>query len=210
MLLRGPVHTFRMLTADPVYERRLRIQTARIENLDAYTLAGKESDSNHHYQGASYPLLYRVFQWLPAQLHSKPLIDYGCGKGRALFVAEQCGFTSLIGVDIASELLDEARINRDTYQRRNPGSHFEFVFSDATNYAIPADAAVFYFFNPFDDSILERVADLIRESHGQRPRELYVVYVNPKYKEVFQKQGFTQAHVLKSFLYTEAIVYTLH
>ncbi|MCQ2992478.1 hypothetical protein NLO72_25135, partial [Pseudomonas tremae] len=51
---RGIVNTFRLLKYENSYERKLGINTHRIENLANLTLAGGESEQNHHYQGASY------------------------------------------------------------------------------------------------------------------------------------------------------------
>ena len=115
---RGPINTFKLLTFEGKYEKLLGIKTHSIVNLDKLTLAGMASEENHHYQGASYYILFKVFNLLPTQLKSKPLIDYGCGKGRALFVAEQCGFTNLIGVDIAKELIENAITNQSIYSKQ--------------------------------------------------------------------------------------------
>src|SRR6478735_6242216 len=93
---RGLVNTFKLLTYEGKFEKQLGISTHSIVNLDQLTLDGDNSDQNHHYQGASYYILFSIFEKLPQHLKSKPFIDFGCGKGRALFVAEQCGFTHLI------------------------------------------------------------------------------------------------------------------
>ncbi|MBS1634391.1 MAG: methyltransferase domain-containing protein [Bacteroidetes bacterium] len=198
-----------MLYYESVYEKKLNIHTARIENLDELTLAGENKRENHHYQGASYMILFRIMAWFPEHIKTKPFIDYGCGKGRALFVAEQNGFTHLIGVDIAQELLHDAKQNLLSFRKKNPGSLFQFVFEDATRFQIPADASVFYFFNPFGEVILKQVANSIKESYRSHPRELYIIYVNPKYGHVFDETGYTKEWVLRSFLYREAIIYTL-
>ncbi len=191
------------------YEKQLGINTHSIVNLSELTLAGEESDQNHHYQGASYFILFSIFQKLPPEIRSFPLIDYGCGKGRALFVAEQCGFTDLIGVDIAKELIDQANENKTVYHKKNSSSQITFLFEDATKYIIPENAHVFYFFNPFGENILELVIQNIKESVKQHPRKIYCIYLNPKYKAVFDKNGFKVFHTEKNNRYLEGIIYTL-
>jgi SAM-dependent methyltransferase len=174
------------------------------------TLAGENSDQNHHYQGASYFILFSIFNELPKETKTFPLIDYGCGKGRALFVAEQCGFTHLIGVDIAKELIDDANENKVIYKKKNPESSINFLFEDATRYQIPNDAQVFYFFNPFGEEIMQQVIHHIKESVKINPRKIYCIYLNPKYKAAFEKNGFEVFYIKKNKKYLEGIVYSLH
>lgn len=205
---RGFVNTFKLLSYEGKYEKQLGINTHSIVNLDKLTLAGEDSDQNHHYQGASYYILFSIFEKLPKETKSFPLIDYGCGKGRALFVAEQCGFTNLIGVDIAKELIDDANSNKAVYIRKNNKSNIDFLFEDATKYLIPDNAQVFYFFNPFGEDILQKVIDNVKESVKQHPRQVYCIYLNPKYKAVFEENGFKVFYTEKNKRYLEGIIYT--
>ena len=206
---RGFVNTFKLLSYEGKYEKQLGINTHSIVNLDKLTLAGENSDQNHHYQGASYYILFSIFKKLPIETKNFPLIDYGCGKGRALFVAEQCGFTNLIGVDIAKELIDDANANKAVYVRKNSQSNINFLFEDATKYLIPDNAHVFYFFNPFGEEVLQKVIDNIKESVKQHPRKVYCIYLNPKYKAVFEENGFDVFYTEKNKRYLEGIIYTI-
>lgn len=206
---RGFVNTFKLLTYEGKYEKQLGINTHSIVNLDNLTLAGEDSDQNHHYQGASYFILFSIFNELPKETQHFPLIDYGCGKGRALFVAEQCGFTHLIGVDIAKELIEDANENKSLYKKKNQQSNIDFLFEDATKYQIPNDAQVFYFFNPFGEEIMQRVINHIKESVKLNQRKIYCIYLNPKYKAVFEKNGFEEFYIKTNKRYLEGIIYTL-
>ena len=178
---RGFLNTFKLLTYEGKFEKQLGINTHSIVNLDKLTLATENSDQNHHYQGASYYILFSILNKLPKETQNLEFIDYGCGKGRALFVAEQCGFTNLIGVDIAKELIDDANVNKLVYQKKNKESKISFLFSDATAYSIPITACVFYFFNPFGEDILQMVIQNIKESLRQHPRKIYCVYLKMFY-----------------------------
>jgi SAM-dependent methyltransferase len=205
---RGFVNTFRLLRYEGSYERKLGINTHRIENLANLTLAAEDSEQNHHYQGASYYILFSIFGHLPPEVRSLPFIDYGCGKGRALFVAEQCGFTNLIGIDIALELITVANENKAVYHKANPKSEIHFTFCDAVAYVIPDDASVFYFFNPFGAEVLQKVIANITESVRLYPRTVYCIYLNPKYKEVFEEHGFQTFYTKKNKRYLEGIIYS--
>lgn len=206
---RGFVNTFKLLSYEGKYEKLLGINTHSIVNLDKLTLAGENTDQNHHYQGASYYILFSIFNELPQETKDLPLIDYGCGKGRALFVAEQCGFTHLIGVDIAKELIEDANKNKAIYNKKNPESSIDFLFEDATKYKIPNNACVFYFFNPFGEEIMQQVIHHIKESVKLNPRKIYCIYLNPKYKAVFEKNGFEVFYTKKNKRYLEGVIYTL-
>ena len=204
---RGFINTFKLLTYERKYEKKLGINTHSIVNLNSLTLAGENSDQNHHYQGASYFILFSIFNKLPEDIKNSNFVDYGCGKGRALFVAEQCGFTKLIGVDIAKELIDDANANKLVYQKKNNQSEFHFLFNDATTFQIPENTRVFYFFNPFGKDIIQKVIQNIKESLKQNPRKIYCIYLNPKYKSVFDHSGFKQFCEIKNKRYLEGIIY---
>ena len=206
---RGFVSTFKLLSYEGKYEKQLGINTHSIVNLDGLTLAGDDSKQNHHYQGASYYVLFSIFSKLPRETNLFPLIDYGCGKGRALFVAEQCGFTNLIGIDIAKELIEDANANKAVYVKKNKQSNITFLFEDATNYQIPDDAKVFYFFNPFGEAILQKVINTIQLSLQTNPRKIYCIYLNPKYSSVFERNGFVVFFKEKNKRYVEGVIYTL-
>lgn len=210
LFLRGILNTFKLLSYEGKYENRLGIKTHHIVNLDQLTLAGDESHENHHYQGASYYILFSIFKQISEKFKSKTFIDFGCGKGRALFAAEYNGFTKLIGVDIAKELIDFANENKKLYQQKNPESSIEFVFEDATKYQIPNDASVFYFFNPFGETIMHQVISNIKDSVSRNPREIICIYLNPKYKAVFENNGFYKVQEIKSGRYLEGIIFSLN
>jgi SAM-dependent methyltransferase len=197
-----------LLTYEGKYEKKLGINTHSIVNLNSLTLAGENSEQNHHYQGASYFILFSIFNKLPEDIKNSNFVDYGCGKGRALFVAEQCGFTKLIGVDIAKELIDDANTNKLVYQKKNNQSEFHFLFNDATTFQIPENSSVFYFFNPFGKDIMQKVIQNIKESLKQNPRKIYCIYLNPKYKSVFDNSGFKQFCEIKNKRYLEGIIYS--
>jgi SAM-dependent methyltransferase len=206
---RGFVNTIKLLSYENKYEKRLGINTHSIVNLDNLTLAGENSSQNHHYQGASYFILFSIFNKLPQEIKDLPFIDFGCGKGRAIFVAENCGFTHLIGVDIAKELIEDANNNKTLYKKKNLKSTIEFIFEDATQYKIPNDTVVYYFFNPFGEDILDKVLKNILKSVENNPRTIYCIYLNPKYATIFEKNGFQIHEIIKNKYYTEGIIYTL-
>lgn len=207
---RGPLNTFKLLIYEGKYEKELGINTHSIVNLDKLTLAGLQSKENHHYQGASYYILFKVFKLLPNLLKNKTLIDFGCGKGRALFVAEQCGFSKLVGVDIAKELIENANENKLVYNLKHQESTISFLFEDATRFEISDDTEVCYFFNPFGEVVLQSVIDNLKHSLIQNPRTIYCIYLNPKHKHVFERNGFKTFQSIYNWRYLEGIIYSIN
>ena len=113
-------------------------------------------------------------------------IDYGSGKGRVLLLAARYPFRRVIGVEMSAALNLAAAANIAAYERRNPlQSRIELVAGDARNLAVPDEDLVAYFYNPFDEVVLRAVWDKLRASIMRRPRSLFVVYVNPMHRRLF-------------------------
>jgi hypothetical protein len=54
------------------------------------------------------------------------------------------------------------------------------------------------------------VINNIKESLKQNPRTVYCIYLNPKYKEVFETNGFEVFTTIKSWRYIEGIIYEIN
>jgi tRNA1(Val) A37 N6-methylase TrmN6 len=198
---RGLAKTVRLIKAEPFYENYFNIDTGSIK--------ASEDPDNFHYQGAGYLVLLDLFKKLPLESRSTSFIDYGCGKGRALFCAEYSGFNDLIGVELDEELLKTAEQNLKSYSKKRAGSRFTFIHQNALDFKIPQGAGVFYFFNPFSENVMKKVIDAIKSYHAATKNKIYVVYVNPKYNTLWMDSGFRVLHQEKTARYTEAFIYTL-
>ncbi|MBP7808677.1 MAG: class I SAM-dependent methyltransferase [Bacteroidia bacterium] len=188
-----------MLRYEGRYERLFGIKTMQI----------KKSDDTHnfHYQGASYLVLSELFKKLPEYLKNKNFIDIGSGKGRPLFCAEHAGFNNLIGVELDKELVDIANENVKLYLLKRKESNFKFVCENATTYSIPENSAVFFFFNPFSDKVMELVEKNITAYQAKTNSEIFVIYVNPQFKNVWIKAGYDMYHTEGNRRYTEALIF---
>jgi SAM-dependent methyltransferase len=198
---RGLAKTVRLIKAEPHYENFFNINTLSIK-------ASTDPD-NFHYQGASYLVLLDLFKKLPEEGRNSSFIDYGCGKGRALFSAEYSGFNDLIGVELDKELLQDAEENLKTYSKKRKESRVRFVHQNALNFDIPQGAGVFYFFNPFSEKVMSKVIENIKSYRKLSANTIYVVYVNPKYSQLWLDAGFNVFHHEKTPRYTEAFIYSL-
>ena len=111
-------------------------------------------------------------------------VDLGSGKGRVLLLAAEKPFKAVIGVEYAEDLhaAAEANIRLAGLERRASS-----VLGDAADFPIPGEPCVFYLYNPFGREILRQVIGAMEASYAKAPRPLYVIYFNPKHRELFDR-----------------------
>jgi SAM-dependent methyltransferase len=129
------------------------------------------------YSALEYEYLLWALPAIPFPAEEVVFLDYGAGKGRALAAAAARPFRKVIGVEISGELVEIARHNLARLKRRRSGQ-VEIHHADAAAFAVPDDANVFFFFNPFSGATLARVVERIRGSWTAHPREVFFIYFN--------------------------------
>lgn len=118
-------------------------------------------------------------------------IDFGSGKGRTLLVASQFPFRRILGVEYLPRLHAAAVRNIAAYKSLDQRCHeLESICDDATNFVLPPDPAVLFFFHPFDRPVFARVVERIELSLLDKPRKLFVVYCDPKCADLFLERGY--------------------
>jgi hypothetical protein len=95
-----------------------------------------------------------------------------------MVLAAHYGFRSITGIDFAPVLCRCAERNIALFQPRVPGTRFEVMCGDATDYQVRPDDCVFYFYDPFHDDAVERCLARIAASIDERPRPVFVIYHN--------------------------------
>jgi SAM-dependent methyltransferase len=121
-----------------------------------------------------------VIRKLPIQPSDFTFIDLGCGKGRALILAEDLGFKSIIGVEYSCSLSLSAKMNCPATEIYN---------MDAIDYRFPLKPSVVFLYNPFWSPTIDAVAANLNQSLSEHPRELWTVYLNPFCEAVFLRQS---------------------
>ena len=189
-------------------EKKYKIDTSRIQDIKRITVKGENLENAEMYQGASYYLLEKVFEWLQARNINGPLVDFGCGKGRALIVAASYNFQKITGVDFAETLCKEAEKNISRVKQDFPSTTFTIIHEDVVNFPIDRESNCFFFFNPFNEVVMKKVLRNIVESIAEYPRSCYVIYVNPQFKQIFLSAGFIEAYHIRKYRYIEASILT--
>ncbi len=196
--LRGFGNTLKLIRAELKYEKRFGISTSAIK-----AGGGREF---FHYQGASYLVLLRIFNEFSNELKRLHFIDIGSGKGRAVFVAEFCGFRKLTGVELDPELVFESRQNSKRYRMRQSESEILFHAANALEYRFTDEPTVFFLFNPFNGEVLRKI---IRRIKASTKSQTLFVYMNPVYRSVFEEEGLQAVKELRTKHYLEAVIYHL-
>jgi SAM-dependent methyltransferase len=187
-----PYWVFRYLD----WDRRRGVETTEIVQLESLQITSPNRIHGVVYIPTS-PWAMREIQLDLADLGVRPeiyaFVDFGCGKGRALFLAAEAGYRRVIGVEFAPDLAARAIANRAAY-RGKYGDRIEIHEADASVFPIPPGPVVIYMFNPFTGPVLEAVAHNIESSFLQEPRPLYLVYSLPQPDSPFERgQAFARA-----------------
>jgi hypothetical protein len=151
------------------FDRRLGVQTAAISSL-FWKRLGHRKDFVR-YQAVDESWFLEAIKDVPRW----PFIDMGSGKGRALILAHEAGFTDLTGVDFSPKLCRIACRNLEKV-----GIRASVICQDAGEFQFPRHPAVVFFYNPFGRDLMQRVL----ANAGSESR--IFVYVNPLHESVFQ------------------------
>jgi SAM-dependent methyltransferase len=129
-------------------------------------------------------------------------VDLGSGKGRTLLLASEWPFKKVVGVEFSVDLHRIAEDNiRKLQVRSGRCRDVVSVCMDATDYRLPVDPAVLYFYHPFQADVMTRVVEHIERSLRECPRELYILYYNPVCARIFDKSpAFRRIRTASAYL----------
>ena len=187
-------------------EKKYKIDTIELDRLKSVTIKGNNLVHASIYQGCNYYILQKAFNYLQGIHENNNLVDFGCGKGRALVVAAHFGFQNIIGIDFAKGLCELAKENILKNEDLYPAAKFNIICDDVVNYKIEKDQTAFFFFNPFDEVVMLKVVKNILSSLKEHQRKIYVIYANPVHKEIFLSAGFEEDFYLKKLHYLESSI----
>ena len=177
----GPVNTIRYIVSDLMFDYKYKVATIDTKMLDALEINSPNKDHGHYYEGTNAYIFNNVFSHVDIDTLSSCFVDFGSGKGKAMFLAAEKGFQKVIGVEFSIELVETCRKNLEIFKRNsNNKTEFEIIHMDAASYKIPPTANFLYFANPFDEVLIEKVIVNIFESMKQSPRDIIVIHLHPQ------------------------------
>ena len=172
---------------DRYYERRIGVETTGTVKVKDLGFANSDF---REYNPIGYRELYSALARVPLDKSQSTFLDYGSGKGRAVIIAATLPFRRIIGIEISDRLLAIAKKNLGT-MRHKQCPYVELLQMDATQYAVPRDVNLIYFYNPFAGQVLQRVVGNISDSYKQSPREMYIVFFNnDHFENVIKNQNW--------------------
>lgn len=134
----------------------------------------------------------QLFREIQPLLPANPvMVDFGCGRGRPLFVAAEFGFVAARGVELDRDTYSVAALNLHRF--KPTPTNIEIYWGDATEYKVRPDENVFFFCNPFGHDVLTKVLDNIMIEMQERRRKVLLVYYNPHANALIAKRtGFNK------------------
>ena len=91
------------------------------------------------------------------------------------------------GIELSEPLIRIAATNIAAYARRRPDLvPIELVQADAADCELPPAPCVLFFYDPFEESLMERIGRRVLDSFGANPRKIFVIYYSPACGHVFE------------------------
>ena len=124
-----------------------------------------------------------VLRDLPISDYSQyTFVDFGSGKGRVLLIAAEYPFRQVQGIELSKELHDQAVANvHSCHNLKRRCRDIECLNINAIDYRLPNENLVLYFFNPFEQSVMEKLFESINASIEQYPRDVMVAMYHPEF-----------------------------
>ena len=99
-----------------------------------------------------------------------------------MILASEAGFKEIIGLEMSPPLAEICAKNLHAHSTRRPqASHLTVLIENAATFTPPPSAGVFFFFNPFDAAIFQKVLHQIADSIRRQPRTVYLLTLGTVY-----------------------------
>jgi predicted RNA methylase len=184
-------------------EKKYKLNTIRLDRLKTISINSENVGHASIYQACNYYILEKAFNYLQSISANKTIVDFGCGKGRAMVVAAHYGFSDITGIDFAKAICNVAEQNIKKVKSLYPTVKFNIICDDVVNYKVENNTNFFFFFNPFDEVVMLKVVKNILSSLKEKSRKIYIIYVNPVHKEIFESAGFEEEYYERKLKYIE-------
>jgi 16S rRNA G966 N2-methylase RsmD len=177
----GPLTTVRYIVSDLLFDMKYKIDTINTEQLENLEIDSPNKQHGVYYEGTNAYIFKNAFASLKIHAPNCVFIDFGSGKGKAMFMAAERGFRKVIGVEFSIELVDICRKNLEIFKAKTKSkTEFEIIHMDASQYEIPSEANVLFFSNPFNETLTRKVIDNILRSYDKSPRDTWVIHLYPQ------------------------------
>jgi hypothetical protein len=152
------------------------------------------SDNVRHgvyYEPTPTKVFLEILNGLGIRYEDFAYYDFGSGMGRTLLLASSFPFREIVGIEFSERLHRRAVENIGIY--RDPAQRCSSITSlclDATQFALPPQAAVLFFYNPFEGPVMKAVLANIQRACADHPRKVVLIYYNPLSADLIDELGF--------------------
>ncbi len=185
---------------DHEFDSKFGVATKAYIDLSDLKIPNDAARYGNHYQAVRPTEFEEIIGHIRIRHEEFLFIDFGSGMGRALLLASESPFKKIIGIEFSQEL---HQIALDNIRKYRSGSQkcrdIEAICMEATQYRIPREKAVFFFYNPFKEEVMAKVLENIRMSLEESPREAFVLYYNPVCGDLFKKSFFEEVKVTRLY-----------
>ena len=120
-------------------------------------------------------------------------VDVGAGKGRCLLLAAELPFRKVIGVELNSDLAFIAQRNVAHWKRlARAYSTIRVLQEDAMQFRWPRPPLLVFLNNPFECTLVKRLAEKLANLATQGPSLIDLIYVNPGCSDTLIRSGVFQ------------------
>jgi len=175
------------------FGRRFGVDTSGFLHPCHFAAVAGESADPHHYKAIRPDDFHAAISSLAIRHEDFEFVDYGSGKGRALLLASNYPFRRITGIEFSPELHRTALGNIALY--RNPAQRcfgIRSVCADAAGFEPPEVPCILFFYDPFGERLMSAVLDRIGDSLTRRPRELFLVYCQPRLRRLVGRRAFLE------------------
>ena len=119
------------------------------------------------------------------------IFDFGCGKGSAMISFLDYGFLKVVGVEFADNVYEVlisnfAKIGIDVGKQ----GKVDCMHGDAALLQHELDVYNwFYFFDPFEEKVFQKVIDNLCQSIKRNPRKVHIINILPRYYQYIKDTG---------------------
>ena len=203
---RGVIHTIRLLWDYLFFDLRHGTKTGKPIRLSDLNIHSSNKALGKRYNPTLTPIFLDTLKYLVPDVYKGRFVDFGCGKGRILIAAAECGFKKVVGIEFSEQLFQICTDNINTLSLSN----VEVLYLDATRYVIPEDTTVLFLFYPFEYDIFKIVLENMRLSLQKCWRTAYIIYVEPEIVDTYlPRDEYRLVHSMKSSLGRDANIYEI-
>jgi hypothetical protein len=173
----------RLAFEDPrsrAFDKRYNVETACEEALGEMGVAADAVGRGNSFYRVTWGwLIEKAISHLEIDPQRHSFIDYGSGKGKAMLIASNYPFKTIIGLEYARRLHEIATENCRRYRSADQKCHsLHSILGDVLDYTPPSGPIVCFMCNPFDETTLRAVFKSWRVRYQSGGREIRILYLN--------------------------------